>query len=80
MFTIFLPAIGHRFGSVGAVNGQTTNGYYWSSVQASSANGVAVYFASGSSAVNTTAGSKTYGFSIRCVRWKSNERGEIRDE
>ena len=68
---LFLPAAGYRGSGVGSHTTPThnagTGGYYWSSVAASSNAAYCLDFSSGNAVVGYT-GSKSYGFSVRCVQ------------
>ena len=65
---LFLPAVGYRNNSLGAVlTGQGTLGPYWSSSQASSTVGSGWYVTiSGSTPISSP--TKDHAFTIRCVR------------
>jgi len=64
---IFLPTVGFRNSSNGAVFGQGASGHYWSSVESTSLNGrYLILLSTGSSSVGNS--TKAYGFGIRCVR------------
>jgi hypothetical protein len=63
----FLPAVGNRSSSTGAVTNQGPDGYYWSSAPVSATYGSNLGF--GSNIVNPVNGNNyPNGFSIRCVR------------
>ena len=65
---LILPAAGYRNGSTGASSNQGANGYYWSSsVPSASISASNVSFNSAGK-LNTSTGSRAYGFSVRCVQ------------
>ena len=64
---IFLPAVGYRNNSNGALSNQSTYGDYWSSTQVSSTNGYGLSFYS-STSNPAYSGDKAYGFTVRCVQ------------
>jgi len=63
--TLYLHAAGRLTNTTGAMNYRGSNGYYWSSTQASSTQGKIFYFTS--SAANITSYYKTAACSIRCI-------------
>ena len=76
--TFFLPAIGGRDPGDGALYGPRVLGHYWSSTLAHVTLGVRLHFTSTGSDSAAGTGPVGTGYNIRCVRLKSNERGEIR--
>ena len=62
--SIFLPAAGYR-NTVGSLNDQGSNGYYWSSTARDSSNAWLVYFYSGG--VSRCYYYRSYGYSVRPV-------------
>ena len=64
--TIFLPAAGYRR-TIGLVNGQGSNGYYWSSTASSDSYGSSLYFGS-TDVYPSDYDNSAYGFSVRCIR------------
>ena len=63
--TLYLHAAGRLTNTTGLMNYRGSNGYYWSSTQASSTQGKIFYFTT--SAANITSYYKTAGCSIRCI-------------
>jgi uncharacterized protein (TIGR02145 family) len=63
---VFLPAVGIRVTSSGALNNQGTDGYYWASTQYFTTYGYIWPFGSGLS--YWYGFSKAYGLSLRCVQ------------
>ena len=62
---IFLPAVGYRHNSNGALHYVGTNGGYWSSALLGSTGARYLWFSSGSSSVRNR--TRANGFSVRCV-------------
>ncbi|WP_407500532.1 fibrobacter succinogenes major paralogous domain-containing protein [Elizabethkingia anophelis] len=62
--TLMLPAAGYRSNAVGTLGNRGSDGYYWSSSEASSS---AIYLSFGSSSVNVYNNLRTFGHSVRCV-------------
>ena len=61
-----MHAAGYLVDSNGSLHQRGSNGYYWSSVEASPANGNCLYFHSGASSVGGY--QKADGFTLRCLR------------
>jgi len=67
MFTFFLPALGTRHFSDGAINNPDTYGYYWSFSHSGGSLGYSLLF--GSNETNPAwASNLALGRTIRCVR------------
>jgi len=65
---IFLPAVGNRHFNTGIQNLQGVHGAYWSSTQFNSSSGYRLRLDSDGTEFILVGDSKTYGFSVRCVR------------
>jgi uncharacterized protein (TIGR02145 family) len=64
---VFLPASSSRNDGSGALSGQGSSGYYWSSTQMATTYGYNLFF--GSSYVTSENGNdKASGFNVRCVK------------
>jgi uncharacterized protein (TIGR02145 family) len=61
-----LPVAGERFFSNGSIYYAGSNGLYWSSTVAASVSACRLYF--DSEVANTYCGSRSYGFSVRCIK------------
>ena len=64
---VFLPAVGYRYGSDGALFRQGNSGDYWSATELNSILGYSLYFYSRSSGPGNYL-DKATGYSVRCVK------------
>jgi len=64
---VFLPAVGNRNNSDGALNDQGSNGRYWSGTQVDASNGYNLNFDS-STSNPANSNNKANGRSVRCVQ------------
>lgn len=66
---LFLPTTGQRGNSTGSLGFRNSYGYYWSSTvgAASDAAWLLIFYTTPSATVNTSAGNRTSGISVRCI-------------
>jgi uncharacterized protein (TIGR02145 family) len=65
--SLFFPAAGYRYFSVGTLSNAGTSGSYWSSTQDDSGYAYGLYFSSGGAGAGTNDYYRSYGFCVRPV-------------